>query len=147
MTFLFYLTYLFSTLLINSSMWLVLPQFDFDFASVVAPGLTLRRSDTDWTWTLRLSSHWSTRLSIIDLIFLGSNYKNDSTLHVSFIYFSSWSFYSMLAYILIFTDILTNRFFTLQFMQMSVFFFWSVNFISEYSHMDTYFTLLAGHDT
>ena len=51
-----------------------------DFASVVAPGLTLRRSHTDWTWTLRLSSRWSTRLCVIDLIFLGSDYKNDSTL-------------------------------------------------------------------
>jgi hypothetical protein len=32
----------------------------------------LRRSDTDWTWTLRLSCHWSTRLCVVDLIFLGS---------------------------------------------------------------------------
>ena len=32
----------------------------------------LCRSDTDWTWTLHLSSHWSTRLRVIDPIFWGS---------------------------------------------------------------------------
>ena len=32
---------------------------------------------TDWTWTLRLSSRWSTRLRVIDAIFLG--FKNNST--------------------------------------------------------------------
>jgi len=41
---------------------------------------------------------------------------------VSFIYFSFWSFYSVLAYILIFTDILTDRFLSQNFMRMS--FFW-----------------------
>ena len=51
--------------------------YDLDFASVITPDLTLRRSDTDWTWTLRLSSRWSTRLCVIDLIFLGS--RNNST--------------------------------------------------------------------
>ena len=30
--------------------------YDLDFASVITSDLTLRRSDTDWTWTLRLSS-------------------------------------------------------------------------------------------
>ena len=44
---------------------------------------------------------------------------------VSFVYLSFWSFYSVLAYILIFTDILTDRFFISQnFMWMSVFCFW-----------------------
>ena len=43
---------------------------------------------------------------------------------VSFVYLSFWSFYSVLAYILIFTDILTGRFFISQiFMRMSVFCF------------------------
>jgi hypothetical protein len=51
--------------------------YDLDFASVITPDVTLRRSDTDWTWTLRLSSRWSTRLCVIDLVFLGS--RNDST--------------------------------------------------------------------
>ena len=51
--------------------------YDLDFASVITPDLTLRRSDTDWTWTLHLSSRWSTRLCVIDLIFLGS--RNNST--------------------------------------------------------------------
>ena len=40
------------------------------------------------------------------------------------LYISFWSFYSVLAYILIFTDILTDRFFISQnFMRMSVFCF------------------------
>lgn len=46
------------------------------------------------------------------------------SLVVLYIYLSFWSFYSVLAYILIFTDILTDRFFISQnFIRMSVFCF------------------------